>query len=122
MKIIVDMNLSPIWAGFLKTQGYKAQHWSDIGSVSAADAEIMKHALATNAVILTNDLDFGAILAVTGGNAPSVMQIRADDLSVAAIGSQIILALQQTHESLVTGALVTVEPSKTRLTILPILK
>jgi predicted nuclease of predicted toxin-antitoxin system len=31
MKILIDMNLSPNWAGFLKGVGIEALHWSDVG-------------------------------------------------------------------------------------------
>ncbi|MDB5522514.1 MAG: hypothetical protein JWM58_277 [Rhizobium sp.] len=44
MKILIDMNLSPSWVTFLKSQNIAAVHWSQVGSVSAPDVEIMKYA------------------------------------------------------------------------------
>ncbi len=44
-------------------------------------------------VVLTHDLDFSAILAATHGDEPSVVQIRAEDVSPKTMGSQVILAL-----------------------------
>ena len=81
---------------------------------------ILTHALAEGAVILTHDLDFGAILAATGGHAPSVVQIRAGDLSPSSIASQVIQALRQTADELARGALVTVDPARARVTLLPL--
>jgi len=43
MKILVDMNLSPGWAGFLNGNGIEAVHWSFIGSPDAPDSEIMTY-------------------------------------------------------------------------------
>ncbi len=100
MKIIIDMNLSPSWAGFLRNAGFEAAHWSDLGAPDALDSAIMDYARVHGSVILTHDLDFGTILAATGGNAPSVVQIRAGDLSINAIGDQILAALRQISHSL----------------------
>lgn len=120
MKIIIDMNLSPSWAGFLRDAGFEAAHWSDLGAPDALDSAIMDYARVHGSVILTHDLDFGTILAATGGNAPSVVQIRAGDLSINAIGDQILAALRQTSDTLAAGTLVTVDAKKFRLTLLPI--
>lgn len=73
MKLLVDMNLSPRWIGFLGEAGLDAVHWSAVGRVDAPDAEIMAHAAAYDCVVLTHDLDFGAILAAMGGTRPSVI-------------------------------------------------
>ena len=41
MKLLVDMNLSPSWVKYLAEAGFEAVHWSEIGSGSAPDAELM---------------------------------------------------------------------------------
>jgi predicted nuclease of predicted toxin-antitoxin system len=121
MKIIIDMNLSPRWAGYLRDAGFDAVHWSEIGAPDAFDSAIMAHARSDPSVILTHDLDFGAILAATNGTAPSVVQIRASDLSPETIGKPVIAALSQSRDALIEGALVTVDPKRARLTMLPIM-
>jgi predicted nuclease of predicted toxin-antitoxin system len=120
MKLLIDMNLSPKWAGFLGEAGFEATHWSDLGQPNANDTELMRFAKAGGYVILTHDLDFGTILAATSGNSPSVVQVRADDLSVASIGPQIIAGLLQMQAELSRGALVSIEPDRIRVTVLPI--
>ena len=72
-----------------------AVHWSSIGSPQALDEEIMAYAAKHDYVVLTNDLDFGAILAVTHREKPSVMQIRSENLSPDVIGPQLVTALRQ---------------------------
>lgn len=81
MKLLVDMNLSPRWIGLLVDAGIEAAHWSTLGANNAPDNEIMTYASANGYVVLTHDLDFSAILAATHGEKPSVVQIRADDVS-----------------------------------------
>ena len=95
MKLLLDMNLSPRWITTLTEAGFEAQHWSAHGHGNAPDIAIMAFAKAHDYVVITHDLDFRAILAATGGDKPSVDQIRADDLSLDAIGSQVVVALRQ---------------------------
>ncbi len=120
MKLLVDMNLSPRWVGVLAGAGIEAVHWSTLGANNAPDSEIMSYANAHDYVVLTHDLDFSAILAATHGEKPSVVQIRADDVSPDVIGKQVIIALRQMASELEEGALLTVDPNRTRLRVLPL--
>ncbi|OYW17233.1 MAG: hypothetical protein B7Z55_12960, partial [Planctomycetales bacterium 12-60-4] len=65
MRFLVDMNLSPKWCAILQAEGWDSVHWSDLGTVSAPDHDIMQRALDEERVVLTHDLDFGAMLAAT---------------------------------------------------------
>jgi len=120
MKLLVDMNLSPRWVGVPADAGIEAAHWITRGAKNAPDTEIMAYASANGYVVLTHDLDFSAILAVTHGEKPSVVQIRADDVSPGVIGVQVISALRQMATELDEGALITVDPNRTRLRLLPL--
>ena len=120
MKMLFDMNLSPRWISVLADAGIEAAHWSTLGADNAPDSQIMSYAHANDYVVLTHDLDFSAILAATHGEKPSVVQIRADDVSPDVIGKQVILALRQMASELEEGALLTVDPNRTRLRVLPL--
>jgi predicted nuclease of predicted toxin-antitoxin system len=65
-------------------------------------------------------LDFGAILATTRREKPSVVQIRNEDVSPDAIGKQIVTALRQMASELEEGALLTVDLNRMRLRLLPL--
>ena len=54
----------------------------------------MRFAKIHDFVVLTHDLDFGSILAATQGKKPSVVQIRAGDVSPDAIGEFVAEALR----------------------------
>jgi predicted nuclease of predicted toxin-antitoxin system len=120
MKFLVDMNLAPSWTDLLRQAGFSAIHWSSIGPLDATDVQIMAHAKDIDAIVLTYDLDFGAILAASGGSKPSVVQIRAANVSPKIIGSSVIAALFQMESELKSGALLTIETNRTRLRILPL--
>lgn len=120
MKVLVDMNLSPRWVGLLVGASIEAVHWSTVGPADAPDSQIMAFAKANGYVVLTHDLDFSAILAATHGDKPSVAQIRSEDIDPDVIGKPVIAALQQLSAELDDGALITIEPSRTRLRVLPL--
>jgi predicted nuclease of predicted toxin-antitoxin system len=95
VKLLLDMNLSPQWVPFLTNAGLGAVHWSSVGSVNASDVEIMTWARANAVVVFTNDLDFSALLAMTRGTGPSVLQIRMQDLLPDAAGAVVLHVLHQ---------------------------
>jgi predicted nuclease of predicted toxin-antitoxin system len=119
MKVLVDLNLSPRWIEWLRDSGFEAEHWSTVGGLKASDSEIMEYAAAHGYVVLTHDLDFSSVLAASRGANPSVVQIRAEDVSVKAIGSQVVAALREAQEELKAGALLTIDHARTRLRLLP---
>ncbi len=120
MRLLIDMNLSPRWVGLLNSAGFEAAHWSTFGAVDAPDKDIMAYAAAHGYVVLTHDLDFGSILAATQGEKPSVVQIRAVDVNPDVIGKQVSIALGQMVSELEEGALLTIDPNRTRLRVLPL--
>jgi len=120
MRLLIDMNLSPGWVPFLREAGFGAVHWSEVGEAGASDRQVMRWAQENGYVVLTNDLDFSAILAATQRRGPSVVQIRADLLAPATIGGPVLRALRQTHEELSAGAVVSVEPHRARVRVLPL--
>ncbi|MGC8494739.1 MAG: DUF5615 family PIN-like protein [Syntrophobacteraceae bacterium] len=120
MKLLIDMNLSPRWVSVLIEAGFDAVHWSTLGRSNALDTEIMDFAKANGYVVLTHDLDFGAILAATHGEKPSVIQIRSEDVSPDVVGKSVIVALRQMTTELEEGALLTLDPNRPRLRVLPL--
>jgi predicted nuclease of predicted toxin-antitoxin system len=65
-------------------------------------------------------LDFGAILAATRLRQPSVIQIRADVPTPAAVGGAVLSAVRQTRQELADGAIVSVDAARARLRVLPL--
>ncbi len=54
MKIIIDMNLSPEWVGYLEQDGHKILHWKDVGDPNAPEIEIIKWAREGNYLVFRN--------------------------------------------------------------------
>lgn len=80
----------------------------------------MNWAGANACVVLTQDLDFGAILAVSGWRGPSVVQLRGGDLRAARIGDRVATVIQSLEAELRIGALVTISSATERVKLLPL--
>ena len=120
MKLLIDMNLSPLWVEFFAASGFESIHWSKVGEPTVPDCVIMDYAAANGLVIFTHDLDFGALLADRKSRQPSVIQIRTQDVLPVAIGPIVVRALKASWPQLEEGALVTVDPGRNRIRLLPI--
>ncbi|MBI1790868.1 MAG: DUF5615 family PIN-like protein [Acidobacteria bacterium] len=120
MRILVDMNLSPLWVPYLARHGFEALHWSSVGRPSAPDAEILAFAAANGYIVFTHDLDFGMLLAAHETRGPSVVQVRSQDVLPSAIGEAVLGAIQAAQPHLEKGAIVTVDPVRQRIRLLPI--
>ena len=120
MKLLLDMNLSPTWVPVLEKHGWHTKHWVSIGSIDAPDEQIMRWAREEGYCVVTNDLDFSAILAATHANGPSVIQIRGQDLSPDRLGPTLIAVLQQQAQALLDGAILTVDVRSSRVRRLPL--
>ena len=120
MKLLIDMNLSPEWGEVFTACGWECVHWSEIGNPSAPDSELMRWAKENGFVVFTHDLDFGALLAACGDSKPSVVQMRCQDTRPTAMGGILTTALRECLPELASGALVTVDPYRMRVTLLPL--
>lgn len=119
MRFVVDMNLSPRWIDYLQKFGHDAVHWSSVGLAGAADSEIMNWAAEHDRIVLTSDLDFGAILARSGAATPSIVQLRTESTLPVHAGRHLIDAIDRVHVDLARGALLTIEPGAARIRVLP---
>lgn len=120
MKILVDMNLSPDWVEALARNNFEAVHWSTVGDPRAEDSVLMDWARANGYLVFTHDLDFGTALALTQAESPSVIQVRAQDVTPAHLAGKLIATLRR-HESLLeAGALIVLDEGKSRVRILPL--
>lgn len=80
----------------------------------------MKWANLHQHAVFTHDLDFGALLHLTAAVSPSVIQLRIDDVRPSVMGDYVCGAILQTMDDPERGALVTIDPRKNRVSLLPL--
>jgi len=120
MKFLVDMNLSPSWVEVFTKEGWEAVHWSAVGQAAATDQVIMDWARENGHIVYTHDLDHGTILALTKAVGPSLIQVRTQDVMPETLGRRLVEVVRKYESLLETGALVTVDETKSRVRVLPI--
>ncbi len=120
MKLVVDMNLSPAWVEVLREAGFETIHWSEVGQPTDSDEVILTWALEHQHIVLTHDLDFGSILAATKASAPSVLQLRGEDVSPDGSSALVMESLRRFETILKAGALVSIDTRRQRARVLPI--
>ena len=120
MKILIDMNLSPDWVTVLARRGFSVVHWSTVGDPRAQDSTIMEWARSNGYVVFTHDLDFGAALALTRAEGPSVIQVRAQDVTPAYLESAVVHVLDNNRSQLEAGCLIVLDEARSRVRILPL--
>lgn len=76
MRFLIDNNLSPRLAEYLKAAGHDAVHIRDYGLQGAADPVVLGQARNEERVLISADTDFGAILAREKADRPSLLLIR----------------------------------------------
>jgi len=120
MKFLADMGLARSTVAFLRAQGHDAVHLRDQGLQRLKDEEIIEKARAEGRVILTHDLDFGRIIAVSRASVPSVVTFRLNDMRPAQVNRYLAEVLAHFAEQLKAGALVSVNERGIRVRSLPI--
>ena len=120
MKLLIDMNLTPDWVQYLSEAGFQSVHWFRVGENAAPDADIVAYAKAEGYVVFTRDLDFSAIMVLSQGDKPSVVQLRVQEVLPEDIGETVVRALRQAEKELENGAVLSIDsPARTRMRLLP---
>lgn len=91
-----------------------------MGKPTASDKTVLQYAKDNGYIVLSHDLDFSAILAATVAKAPSVIQIRVQDVLSENFQQLVLDSLRQFEPALTTGALIVVDESRARARVLPI--
>jgi predicted nuclease of predicted toxin-antitoxin system len=121
MKFLIDNALSPALAGPLEQAGHDAIHVRSIGLQHAEDDVIFERAAAERRILVSADADFGTLLAVRSSRQPSVIQFRGEgSRKPDALARTLLANLPQLVDSLENGCIVTFEPARVRVRLLPI--
>jgi len=120
MQFLVDMNLDVRVAEALRQQGHDAKHLRDEGLQRLPNGEIFRKAIDEKRVIVTCDLDFGEITALSRGAVASIVLLRLRHARFDHVMSRLNAVLPATSSDLARGAIVIVEDDRHRVRELPI--
>ncbi len=120
MRFLVDACVDIRVAEWLRGQGHDSVHLSEQGLQRLADDEIFRKAIAEDRCVLTFDLDFGEIAALTGGTKGSVVLFRLGDSGYRRVIERLAAVLAESAGAIAKGAVISVEETRHRVRYLPI--
>ncbi len=122
MRFLVDACVDIRVAEWLRNQGHDAVHLSEQKLQRTPDAEIFRRAVAEDRCVLTFDLDFGEIAALTGGSKGSVILFRLGDPGYRRVIERLTAVIAGSPDAIAKGAVISVEEARYRVRYLPIVK
>jgi predicted nuclease of predicted toxin-antitoxin system len=119
MRFLIDMNLPPEMADWLRSHGHDAVHVREVGSANLPDRKVFAQASEEGRIIVTFDLDFGEIVGLSGGAGSGVVLLRLRSVRQSYLRERLLLAVTEAEEELRAGAIVLVEDGRIRIRHLP---
>ena len=114
------MHISPDTVRRLNELGHDAIRVSAIMPGNTGDRDIVARAEAEERVVLTQDLDFSDIIALSGTTQPSLITLRLSDSRVENVNRTLESVLPDLESEVATGVIVTVEDGRFRIRRLPV--
>jgi predicted nuclease of predicted toxin-antitoxin system len=120
MRFLADMGISMTVVQALREQGYDAIHLREQDLQRLPDPEILMKAKQESRVILTFDLDFSDLLAISRESLPSTVIFRLQKTVPHFVAERLLEALPFYIKALNEGAILMIEDGRCRLRRLPI--
>ena len=120
MRFLADMGVAQRIVQWLRVEGHDVVHLSDEQLHRLPNGEIFVKAEAERRIILTFDLDFGEIVASSGGRSVSVVLFRLHNTRTPHVMDRLRKVLQESAQALEEGAVIVVEESRHRIRRYPV--
>lgn len=120
MRFLADMGVSQRVVTWLREQGHDATHLRDEGLQRLENGDIFTKASRKLRIILTWDLDFAEILALSGSNTVSAVVFRLVNTRSTHVIERLERVLLESTQDLENGAIISVEEGRHRVRLLPI--
>lgn len=120
MRFLADMGISQRIVTWLTEQGHHAVHLRDQGLQRLEDRDIFVKAFQEARILLTWDLDFGEILALSEAQIVSGVIFRLHNTRSGHVIQRLERVLTESSQDLEEGAIISVEERRHRVRLLPI--
>jgi predicted nuclease of predicted toxin-antitoxin system len=119
MRFLADMGVALRIVEWLRADGHDAVHLREEGLQRMPNGAIFEKATSEKRIILTFDLDFGEIVALSGGKPAGVVLFRLHNTRTPHVMDRLNTVLRESQQALEQGAIVVVEESRHRIRRLP---
>jgi len=120
MRFLADMGISMRTVTWLRSSGHNAVHLTEENLQRSDDEVVLAKARAEGRILLTMDLDFGYLLAVSREQVPSVILFRLDNESSEVVNERLAKVLRARESDLEAGAIISVSEKVIRVRRLPL--
>ena len=120
MRFLVDMPLSPELAVWLNQRGHDAVHAFEVGLDRAPDREILDYARSDQRVVVTADLDYPRLLALTKAEGPGLILFRGGNYSKRETVERLTRAIETIPHHEFASSVVVIEKARIRRRRLPV--
>lgn len=120
MKALLDMPVSPGLLEVLEQHGHEGIHAYAFGQGRATDQELMAIARREGRIIITADLDFAQLLALSSAAGPGVILFRGGNFSEAEMRHLLERVLQTVPPEMLERSVCVVDKKRVRVTPLPL--
>ncbi len=120
MRFLADMGISPSMVNELRAHGHDAVHLRELGMQRASDKRVLAKALSEERIVLTSDLDFGYLMAISGLKLPSIVIFRLSDMRPDNVAAHLHRVIDRLSVELAAGCVVAVSDTSFRARRLPI--
>jgi predicted nuclease of predicted toxin-antitoxin system len=120
LSFIADVHISPLTVMALQREGYDILRVTEFLPRTASDTEILNFARIHNRIILTQDLDFSALVALGGYIQPSLITLRLSSAQPDVVSRRLLEVLPNLEQMLIDGSAITIEDNAVRVRKLPV--
>ena len=120
MKFLLDMPVSPALVEVLKQYNHEGVHAGKIGKEKASDRELLQIARLEKRVVITADLDFPQLLALSSASGPGIILFRGGSYSDKEMCHLLERVLKGVSPRVLKKSICVVEQKRIRITQLPI--
>jgi predicted nuclease of predicted toxin-antitoxin system len=104
---------------WLRQNGHDAKHLREEGLHRIPNGEIFAKAISENRIVITFDLDFGEIVALSKNERVSIILFRLHNTRTSHLINRLSTVLEDCAEALKQGTVIVVEESRYRVRYLP---
>ena len=120
IRLMADMNISPQTVSVLQQEGWDIIRVPEVLPANTSDEEILNFCRQENRAILSFDLDFSMLVALSGSDRPSLITLRLSSTNPDIVTQRVLEVLPQIEEELEQGSAITVGNETVRIRKLPV--
>jgi predicted nuclease of predicted toxin-antitoxin system len=120
MKFLLDMPVSSLLLKVLHAYGHEGVHAHQIGKDRAPDSELLDIARGEGRVIITADLDFPRLMALSLAEGPGIILFRGGNYSDTEMCDLLEMVLSRVPANVLESSICVVDKKRVRITRLPL--